>query len=243
MTDTVLLKFRKINKHLLESLVRSEIYFARTDRLNDPFDCKVDILKALERAILKLYGNSPPPQWKTQSLVDFFKEVQTGLATFGVCSFSLDELENPVLWSHYADEHRGLCLAYSFPESFIEDSVDQSLGIEKVVYEANPLTDWLIQEVPDFVSYEQFFPDMIMKVLSVKAKKWEYENEVRIIRSAYGALALDKRFLKQVRFGLETPEPDISLVRDLLANSGYEVVPCRIVRSPDSDFGIDVNGM
>lgn len=81
---------------------------------------------------------------------------------------------------------------------------------------------------------------MIMKVLTIKAKKWEYENEVRILRSTDGVLALDKRFLKQVCFGLRTPESDISLVRERLANMGYEVAYCRIVRSLESDFGIDV---
>lgn len=144
------------------------------------------------------------------------------------------------MWSHFADEHRGLCLTYIFPESFVEDPANQILGIDKVVYEANPFTDWLIQRVPDFVSYEHFFPSMIMKVLTIKAKKWEYENEVRILRSTDGVLALDKRFLKQVCFGLRTSEPDISLVRERLANMGYEVAYCRLVRSLESDFGIDV---
>ena len=51
MTDYVLFKYRKIDKNVLKSLVHSEIFFAGPDRLNDPFDCKVEILKALENAI------------------------------------------------------------------------------------------------------------------------------------------------------------------------------------------------
>ncbi len=239
MTGVPLSKFRKINKHLLESLVHSEIYFARPDRLNDPFDCRVDIAKAFEITGSRLHVKRLPLLEMILSADDFFQDVNAKLATTGVCSFSL-ELDNPLMWSHYADEHRGLCLTYIFPQSFVDDPANQIHGIEKVVYGDNLLTDWLVQRVPGFGLYEDFFPSMIMKVLAIKAKKWEHENEVRILRFTEGALALDKRFLKQVVFGLRTPESDISLVRDLLANFGYDVVYGRVVRGLGSDFGIDV---
>lgn len=38
MSDYTMFRFRAINKHLLASLVNSEIYFAQPNCLNDPFD-------------------------------------------------------------------------------------------------------------------------------------------------------------------------------------------------------------
>lgn len=46
-----ILKFRTINRFLIDSLVHSRIYFARPETLNDPFDCQVDVRKSLENAI------------------------------------------------------------------------------------------------------------------------------------------------------------------------------------------------
>ena len=52
---------------------------------------------------------------------------------------------------------------------------------------------------------------------------------------------MDRQFLKQVCFGLETPEPDITLVRNLVDRFfGYKVTYCRIVRSTENDFSLDV---
>lgn len=46
-----ILKFRTINRFLIDSLVHSRIYFARPETLNDPFDCQIDVRKSLENAI------------------------------------------------------------------------------------------------------------------------------------------------------------------------------------------------
>jgi hypothetical protein len=60
-----------------------------------------------------------------QSALDnpkFFDDFILPLQKVGVCSFSLS-LDKPLctsaLWSHYADGHRGVCLLYRFPESFL----------------------------------------------------------------------------------------------------------------------------
>ena len=120
----VFFKFRKIDKNLLNSLVLSEIYFARPDRLNDPFDCRVDILNALENAI----SRSPYPLRggleRLRGMNRLFEKVKTDLENFGICSFSFElkelgkVLNKVLLWSHYADNHRGICLIYCFPESY-----------------------------------------------------------------------------------------------------------------------------
>lgn len=242
MTDWVLFKFTKINKNLLKSLVNSEIYFSRPDGLNDPFDCRVDILNALENAISK---STPPSRDKLEKLLrsttSFLKKVQADLEKIGVCSFSL-ELTKPassLMWAHYADNHRGICLMYRFPESFFTENADHILGIDQVNYGINPLSDWFLQKAPNMESFKEFGIVLIQKALTIKAQPWDYENEVRIIRQTDGPEVIDKQYLKQVCFGLNTPEADITLVKKLIDSCGYDVAFCKMKRNAWSDFGFE----
>ena len=239
MTDYVLYKFKKIDKNLLKSLVHGEIYFARPERLNDPFDCRVDVFNALENAISRSQSDVRARLKKFRAMKDFFDKVQADLRNVGVCSFSL-ELTNTLMWSHYADEHRGICLTYSFPESFFYENADQILGIAQVDYGANPLSEWFIEETPNHDSFEQFGISFIKKVLTVKAPPWECEKEVRIVRRSDGVHLLDRRQLKQVCFGLNTPESDIRLIKELIGNFEYDVILCKMVRDEKSNFGCKI---
>jgi len=203
---------KKIDKHLLKSLINSELYFARPARLNDPFDCRVNIINALENAI---HRSLPPVRQrleKIRKMKSFFDKVQTDLEGMGVSSFSLD-LENPIMWSHYADNHRGICLAYSFPESFFYEAADYILGIASVDYGLDPLSNWFLREASGLGSFDEFGMSLIQKILTIKAEQWEYENEVRIIKNTGGVYPIDKKYLKQVCFGLATPETDVQLIK------------------------------
>jgi hypothetical protein len=236
MTEHVLFKFRKIDTFAIKSIVHSELYFARPERLNDPFDCRVDIITALENAILKSESPSRQRLEKLRVMDSFFRKVQTDLASKGVCSFSL-ELLNPLLWSHYADGHRGLCLTYSFPETFFNGN---DLWTAQVEYGINLISDWFLQEAHQLNSFEEFGIPLIKKVLTVKAQPWEYEKEVRIIRKTEGLQSIDKSHLKQICFGLATPEADITLIRKLIDQGNYNVTICKVERSEESDIGLKV---
>ena len=230
-------KFRAINKYLLASLINSEIYFARPNRLNDPFDCRVEVLRSLENAIIKAPLDCREALMKLREMDDFFEKIQTDVSQFGVCSFSL-ELKNTLMWSHYANNHRGISLLYSFPEAYFNDNKDRILGIVQVEYGTNPLTDWFLHRTPNLGSFEEFGIALVSKILSIKAKLWEYEGEARILRTTPGVEPLDRKYLKQVCFGLETAEADVQLVTNVIKKGGYELTLCRMVRCSETDFGI-----
>ena len=88
--------------------------------------------------------------------------------------FSLAERANcPLMWSHYGDEHRGLCMGYSIPDG-------RTVAVHKIQYGASRLVrasavarmldgdDVSRREVDD-------------AVLLSKAKPWRYEREWRLI--------------------------------------------------------------
>lgn len=74
---------------------------------------------------------------------------------------------NPVLWSHYADKHRGMCLAFDVPDNFIN----------KVSYASARLEIDFEREAknPSGISAQT-----VQRLLTTKFVDWQYENEVRM---------------------------------------------------------------
>jgi hypothetical protein len=85
--------------------------------------------------------------------------------TTGVICFSKD-WSNPVLWSHYADKHRGIALGFEVPENYVIP----------VVY-ADTLQKVELTHISDDVDLTS---DFVRMLLSTKFADWKYENESRI---------------------------------------------------------------
>lgn len=239
MNDYRYFKYRSINKDLIDSLVNGTLYFALPSNLNDPFDCQIDIRKSANFAASKVSGMKREILLRISTLDNFVDEIQRRMMKIGVCSFSLN-LEEPLLWSHYADEHRGICLMYEFTENFLLEEVNEIVGVSKIEYGENPLSDWLIKSIPDRIEddfYDHFTTELLKRVLIVKAYGWRYENECRIIRQNAGPFLIPKECLKQVCFGMHTAEADMQLVRKIVDRAGYTVDYCQICKRK-SDFGI-----
>ncbi|HSD39560.1 MAG TPA: DUF2971 domain-containing protein [Rhodocyclaceae bacterium] len=79
----------------------------------------------------------------------------------------------PLMWSHYADQHRGLCLGYSIPEAAMPN-------IHKIHYGGNRLVQASVVE--GMLSGNDTDRRTVDKaVLLKKAKPWAYEREWRLI--------------------------------------------------------------
>lgn len=156
----------------------------------------------------------------------------------GICSFS-QEFLNTLMWSHYADNHRGVCLTYGIPNTFFDETVNDILGIVPVDYGSDPLSDWFLHILDEYVPFEGFIRSLIKKAFAVKAELWQHEQEVRIVRKTAGVQAIDRRFLKQICFGLATPDADIALVKNIVDQRGYKVDLCSMRRNAASDFGLE----
>ena len=115
---------------------------ARLDDLNDPFELRG--VRLGNRADRRRFN-----RWRKR------KAAELGLLCFS------KSWRNPVLWSHYADEHKGICLGFDVPESCL--------------YE--------VKYVPERLQLEQLVPDevQLQKLLRTKFKDWGYEAEYRRI--------------------------------------------------------------
>src|SRR5688500_4844877 len=99
MNDYRGFKFKPIKPQLLKSLEASEIFLANPRRLNDPFDCRVNIMQSLENAIKRSSGPVRKRLEEFRRMRHFLAKVQSDVENFGVFSMSL-ELENSLMWAH-----------------------------------------------------------------------------------------------------------------------------------------------
>ena len=236
MTDYCCFKYRGIDKRLLEQLVHSRMYFPHRAQLNDPFDCNVDILRAVDHAIAQGTCKNPKllVQFKNDEAVTHrFSE---NVAKLGIGSFSLTENET-LLWSHYANDHRGVVLRYDFPQGFLDDE-DNILGVSAVSYEPNSISGWLSENAHLFEeNHQEFIIGLLKKVLMSKAPAWKYEQEARIVRPEVGLFDFPRETLTHIIFGLQTSGQDEELIRNLVEKYYTSVRFGRAVRI-DDDFGI-----
>jgi hypothetical protein len=132
--------------HGVENIQQRRLKVATLNDLNDPFE---------------LFG----PSLRNEKLRRMFSALKLRAHTqIGLLCFSRD-WQNPVMWSHYADRHRGLCLGFDVPEDHLQ-AVTYSR--RRVVLEPSDLD----REIRDMSA--------IMKWLSTKYAHWRYESEGRV---------------------------------------------------------------
>ncbi len=231
----VLYKFRPINRYLIESLVNGSLYFAKPETLNDPFDCRINLEVVLKKAEQAATGNRKSFLTSILSDSHFFESWKSCFDNIGVCSFSRVNSER-LLWSHYADAHRGVCLEYQFRTSYFLPPEFQLTVAGNVDYHPRPLMEWL-KDAP--MAMPPFIEGLVHQYLKTKNPAWIYEAEARIIRKNHGSHIIRDKFLKRVYFGLQTPQADIDLVtklaRDYCDCSSFG----QLVRD-DTEFGFTV---
>ncbi|NBA84774.1 DUF2971 domain-containing protein [Emticicia sp. CRIBPO] len=165
----------------VKNLYENTIWFSNLESLNDPFEGKLRLGKFDDddRGIGAILKKS------NSSLVDSMENYLKGL---GVLSLTEDN-RNLVLWSHYADNHRGYCIEYGLNKDEIKGTDLESLKIElkKVEYSDSP---FLLQGFRDI--------DFLLKV---KHTDWEYEREHRFISNKAGLHRIPENSIKSIYLG------------------------------------------
>lgn len=94
----------------------------------------------------------------------------------GICCFS-ETPTNELMWAHYADEFRGICIAYDF--SNLRESLIDDAQFTRLFYsESQPRLNLTRADLETSVR----------RVLSSKSQKWSYEREWRLFASQAGAI-------------------------------------------------------
>lgn len=178
------------------TVCNNELYFAKPSSFNDPFDCRPSFSMEASKADLRryfegVYSRQAPAMSravrraeskqistdptrnpaKPQNLLAF-KTTYHSNVTEAIGLLCLSEVADDLLmWSHYADSHRGICLVFDWNTVFFGQA-------QAVIYQKNrPRLN------PIFQSHEE----MLNHALLTKSDHWLYEKERRIIQYRKGA--------------------------------------------------------
>jgi hypothetical protein len=145
----------------------------------------------------------------------FEKQRREQTATIGVACLTAKH-DDLLMWGHYADGHRGICLEFATPgEPFSRASKVQ---YRSDVPRINPMD---ILEDKDDV-------DLFGALLLTKHNSWSYEQEWRLVHEKAGQrYSFDHRLLTGVYLGASMPRDHKELVAGILLGSPttlYEMV-------------------
>lgn len=140
--DLILYKYKAFNINTINSIQNNYLYFSKPSQLNDPFDIVIE----------EIHKSRP----------DLFEYYSVNPNDFGV--FSTTPINNnKLMWAHYADEHRGICIGYRF------NSLPEAIGWESIRY------------CPDYEQSDDLLKKggYILNSLITKTEQWQYEEEIR----------------------------------------------------------------
>lgn len=202
-----LYRFRSVNKDNIISFSSDEIYLNFPSNYNDPSDCMLHVDP--EKVVEVIFADSSldentvsgnefiPSQDYIKSMkaadygIDTIQRVREGVK---VACFSEDVI-SPLMWSHYADSHRGFALRYDV-KSFNSCNSDDceyaqychssSIPLFPVYYknkrpDTTPYACACALGVKnDIIGIDDYYPIPLLPLIQ-KGKDWAYEKEWRYI--------------------------------------------------------------
>ena len=160
---------------------------------------------------------------------------------YRIRSFSEDKgrnkaYKNILMWSHYADNHRGFCVKYSFAESFVNNE-DMALFFRPVIYKnSSEKVNIDIDSINSDLAY------------CTKNHSWKYENEIRLIgylpntNSFYSPLPMGNLCkIEAVYFGVRASKQNIETIKQILKNENVRYY--KMVSTPTNIYNITAQAL
>lgn len=185
-------KFYRFNLNLIKTLINAELWFGEPKNQNDPYEAEFIIKGFAEELsdniksilIKQMYPNHNielikeiyKNDFENKNLIaDYSEFIKKEIKKdFGICSFSKN-CHDILLWTHYADGHKGLCLVFD-KNKLYENLIDNRTVGEDILYKTTvphlkvELDD---KGMPWINGFDQ---------LNFKFKKFFNEAEFRYIR-------------------------------------------------------------
>jgi hypothetical protein len=175
------------------------------DTLNDPFEL-MPYLRHRNNKEIEQYMN--------------IRKQISGI--YGLLCFS-KTWEEPLLWSHYADKHKGVALGFEI----------SNFNIFDVKYDQNPIRKQ-IELTNDLGTNKNLF----LELAQTKYKKWDYEEESRILIKLKNCTKIDGHYfigfgdslkVKEIKLGTFYDNSEEYILK-LSKDFGAETIRCRLER-------------
>lgn len=251
MSEQILYKYKKINKFTYDLLLNNEFYYSFPHEMNDPFDCYVyseyrgnkdDYIKFLKRTSVSTEMKNNAYNFLDScnfNSEEIYKKINlpvkdnTSDDVLVNCFSSIPD--SIIMWSHYSDFHKGICLGFKA----IKENNKFAFEVEEIVSNLGPESNKLAAVFE--VKYSKVLPkpfnglkdgmESLFEFIITKYFDWSYENEYRSIiwekDLRKKKLKFKKTILKEVIFGMRTPEEEIKKITDLVneiyVKQGFDV--------------------
>lgn len=201
-------------------LTHRELYFASIEQFNDPFDGTIPHRykpeQLTEDNIFKKYyqvTKEAYPKWPEEKIhAECYEYQRRGLfkdethlekfekntkhrvnLQFGISCLSKEQ-NHFLMWSHYANSHRGFVVGFDKVLLF----EDTSAQFAHMLYE---------EDIPALDLFEDTFTHFA-KLVGTKSTTWKHENEYRLTKANFAkqSVALRAETIVEIIFGCKMPE-------------------------------------
>lgn len=201
----ILYKYREYEKDAFEKTIANEsIRLSDFNFFNDPADPPFKLAK------------------------DTFRDMEDITGKIKIASLS-ETYDSILMWSHYADSHKGLCIAYD-----IDNFSHKNCTIKKVIYshELKLNTDNSFFDLYNEKHNEYYF----LSLFYIKHKDWRYEKEYRII-SYNTATEYIKLKIKAIYIGTDATDETIDNIKKFTEGKGIDLY--KMEKDKDNLFKIN----
>lgn len=158
----------------VETIAQNYIYCGAFSNLNDPMEGVFDLGGTFAR---------------TRAGRDARKAIDAMSARIGIGSFC-EAPDNELMWAHYADQFRGMCIAYNFRQLLVE--LPDDVHFARMNYAERIPVLGLSRREPDILA---------MRVLSYKNHRWVYEREWRMFAPLGKAHYRSRKAIRRIYLG------------------------------------------
>lgn len=145
---------------------------------------------------------------------------------FGVYSLS-KSYSDELLWAYYANSHQGFCIEYDI-EELIKYELEENKIID--VKYSNNVPYITTNEMLQLIGNKEKENELYQKAIATKSKRWEHEQEIRIITGQSGLYNYDYKSLKSIYFGFKCNLAFMNLVMKTLRGRNLKYYKMNVVK-------------
>lgn len=210
--------FRRCSTFVYQSLINEELNVSSPSTFNDPYDCPIIELLNNKSEIYKLIRKACLESIKIACFVRNTKledvEGKEELKREG----DKDEYLNSLMWAHYADSHKGICIKYRLPNDI------------SVLNGGNPYTLSFLGDVEyndeKLGKYSSKRKIAYKDAFFLKVEDWKYENELRLLHfdlensNPYKSIDIPN-CIEAIYFGLKCPDVERETIMKIMKEKQF----------------------
>lgn len=231
----IVYSFRRVSVYALSDLIANSITVTHPSQMNDPFDSLFTLWASEENLKNTCKGESHIPTFSES--FNFYR-----IRSFvGNNTLTSDDrlVRNIIMWSHYADDHKGYCIKYRLSKHFIKKSDDGTFKhhyLRRICYV--PQKEIVSVNRSNMTTNELF---------TTKSNQWSREHEVRLVSydSSHNGDFLQLKLddcskIEAIYFGYRCSDSD---QRNIMSIVGEKTDYYKMVFDPENVYSMKIEGI